>query len=270
MGDIFMKKIYTIGSFSGWRDQLAGKLSEEYELDDPRGHSQSSIARLVTDDMNSAMDCPISLIYTPKGKRAGTMSYAELGAAKAMGNCIISVNENESGDNFVSHIANYNFGSFDEAYNRLNGFMRKDFDGLEVRDKTQSREPCNTILFTGELLGGFGGQITKEMDRGKEIIFPMAEELEVEIEKADLIVANFYRGHDENALFYMGAGYALKTPVIMLEGNSVPYPPLLGLARRVMVGEERFGQLDYYLENLKSQHVSDEAVVYYNLMKEFD
>jgi len=266
-----MDKIYTIGSFSGWRDEVEGKLSENYELDDPRKHSQSSIARLVTDDMNSAMNCPVSLIYTPRGKRAGTMSYAELGASWAMGNTIIAVDENTREDELISKISSYSFENFDDATWWLNNPGYNDNrEGLEVRDRTESREPYEGVLFAGNYNGI--GNIAEMLGKKKTFLGNMLEleKFDSIHNQIDLIVANFEKGHDKKALFYMGMGYALKIPTILVEGNSVPYPPLLGLARRVLVGDKRHEQLNYYLENLKSQHISDEAVVYYNLMKKFD
>ena len=262
-------KIYTIGSFSGWRDELAGKLSENYEFDDPRDHSQSSIARLVTDDMNSAMNCPISLIYTPEGKRAGTMSYAELGAAWAMGNGIVSVDENEKPDRIINTISREYYKNFDAMAKSLNdhGYCDRG-EGLEIRDRTESEEICRHVM----LVGNHDDELVDSLSRtGKSMFVDPDPDYFADVQdQVDLIVANFDKGHDSRGLFYMGVGYATKTPVIMVEGNSVPYPPLLGLARRVMVGDKRHEQLAFYLENLKSQHVSEEAVVYYNLMKKFD
>jgi hypothetical protein len=91
-------------------------------------------------------------------------------------------------------------------------------------------------------------------------------------DKLDLMVVNFDSGkkHDPKALFYMGVADATGVPVLLLEGNSIPYPPLLGLARRVLFGECRFEQAIEYLSNLGSQHISDEALVYYDLMKKFN
>ncbi len=263
-------KIYTIGSFSGWRDKVGANLSDAYEFDDPRNHSQSSIARLVTDDMSSAMNCPISLIYTPDGKRAGTMSYAELGASWASGNTIISVDENYDREELVREVSQLSTDNFGDATRFLNGNkFYKRAGKLKVRDRTESKEPYREVLFTGGPCQE--GILRKVLSTGRRtIINPEPRYFEPVSEDVDLIVTNFQKGHDKTGLFYMGVGYALKIPVIMVEGNSVPYPPLLGLSRRVMVGEKRFEQLDYYLENLESQHIAEEAKVYYNLMKKFD
>ena len=89
------KKVYPIGSFGGnWRDYLIKNLPE-LSFDDPRDHDQSSVTRYSFSDMNSAMECPVAIVYLAEGKRAGTMSYCELGASRAYGNCIVVVDENE-------------------------------------------------------------------------------------------------------------------------------------------------------------------------------
>ncbi|MBU2576357.1 MAG: hypothetical protein KKF50_01410 [Nanoarchaeota archaeon] len=263
-------KVYTIGNFSGWRNELHGKLSKNFEFDDPRNHSQSSIARLVTDDMASAMNCPVSLIYTPKGKRVGTMSYAELGASWARGNFIISVDENFPSEDIISKVSDYNFENFSEATDFLNNSKWERGERMKSRDRTKSREPYRSVLFAGNLekFSGLVGRIT--LKKKNSLLDPDPDYFEAVHDQVDLIIANFDGEHDPKGLFYMGVSYALKIPVIMVEGNSVPYPPLLGLARRVMVGEKRLEQLEYYLENLKSQHVSDEALVYYDLMRKFN
>jgi len=198
------------------------------------------------------------------------MSYAELGAAWASGNCIVSVDENDERDEIVRNIARLSGGTFEDATKFLNleGVYGKQGQ-LDIRDRTESKDPYREVLFTG---GSYpGGIVKKVLGTGRRVMVdPEPKYFEPVSKDVDLIVTNFENGHDKTGLFFMGVGYALKIPVIMLEGNSVPYPPLLGLARRVMVGEKRFEQLDYYLENLESQHISDEAVIYYNLMKKFD
>ena len=97
-------------------------------------------------------------------------------------------------------------------------------------------------------------------------------DLENFAENFDIIVTNFSGGkpHNPVGLFHMGVGYATKVPILELEGNSAPYPPLLGLARRVLIGMDRFEHAEYYLKELGSQHINDESTVYYRLMKKFN
>ena len=76
--------------------------------------------------------------------------------------------------------------------------------------------------------------------------------------------------YDKKALFAMGLAYATHIPVVELEGNNVIYPPLPGFSRRPFVGKDRFEHAQEYLTNLESQHISDEALVYYELMKKFN
>jgi hypothetical protein len=262
-------KVYTIGSFSGWRDSLKEQLSDDYVMVDPRDHRQSSIARLVTDDMDASMNCPVSLVYIPEGKRAGTMSYAELGASWASGNYIISANENIGDGGIIESVASLHCSSMDDAIDYLEKYrFHKSNNNMKVLNRTQSQDPCVHVLFAGDETGVIDSRL-KEFGKSA-LINPKPDYFEKIHNQVDLIVANFDKGHQENGLFYMGAGYALGIPVVMLEGNNVPYPPLLGLARRVMVGEKRKEQLEFYLENLGSQQVGDEALVYYDLMKKFN
>ena len=222
--------------------------------------------------MRAAIDSDFSLVYTAKGKRAGTMSYAELGGAQAMGKCIISVNENTVKDNLIHSIASYNFSSLDEATMTINDkdFFRS-YSTMKVRDKTKSSNECKNVLFCGDLeninktiLRANLGYKNIQLGRSAEEIYTNAR-----FNDSDLIVVNFEKGWKPEGLLAMGIGYALKIPVLELEGNNIPYPPLMGLARRVLTGEKRFEQAREYIQNLKSQHISDEALVYYDLMKKF-
>jgi hypothetical protein len=264
-------KIYPIGSFSGWRDEFINKFSN-FNWDDPRNHIQSSIAKLDYSDMSGAMNCSISFIYMAENKRAGTMSYAELGASRAKGNCIIAFDEDNTKDDLISKISSHYITSRDELENLLNGHnYSKKFSEIQPMDKTANHKPYESVLFTGDVYS-MGPLINKTLKDKKVFVNKSLDDLDNFSDEIDLIVVNFDKGkkHDKKGLFFMGMGYALDIPVIELEGNVIPYPPLLGLARRALVGKDRFKQAEHYLKNLKSQHITDEALVYYDLMKKFN
>jgi hypothetical protein len=106
--------IYMIGGFSGWRQEFIDKLPN-VEFDNPINHEQSSITRLNYSDMHSAANKP-SLAYIPEGQRLGTMSYCELGVARAAGMPIIYVDENNEKDSVLEKIATYRFDTKENAF----------------------------------------------------------------------------------------------------------------------------------------------------------
>lgn len=271
-------EIYLIGSFTNpcWRQEFIDNVPN-VKFDNPIHHEQSSITKLNYSDMNSA-STKSSLAYVPQGKRLGTMSYAELGAARASGQTIISVDENpsESKDSILERIASHEFQSKKEAMEFLlkNSNKFKSFEPIEVIDKTKIKEEWKSLLFTGNYNLDVNQTLFKHsvLDSKKINIYDSSKfNLQNFSKDYDLLVVNFNKEdkHSPEALFLMGIAYQTKVPIILLEGHSIPYPPLLGLARRVLVGENRFEHLEEYLKNLESQHISDEALVYYNLMNKF-
>lgn len=261
------KQIYLIGGFSGWRKDFTENLPN-VEFDNPINHNQSSITKLNYSDMSSASSKP-SLAFVPYSKRLGTMSYAELGAARAAGQPIISVDENEMKDSILEHICSYNFQSKQEAYEFLktNPKLVSKYNPIPSINKTKTKEPCKNVLL-------YGFDKIPEIDNKNMFITQdnMRYSIDDFSKENDLLVLNFDKGkkHSPEGLFLMGLAYKTEVPVILLEGNDIPYPPLMGLARRVMIGENRFDHLEEYLNNLESQHISDEAIVYYNLMSKFN
>ncbi|HKL23280.1 MAG TPA: hypothetical protein VJ895_00850 [Candidatus Nanoarchaeia archaeon] len=260
-------EIYMIGGFTGWRKEFIENVPN-VNFDNPINNNQSSIARLITDDMGAA-SIKSSLAYIEKNKRLGTMSYAELGTARAAGKPIISVDENEIKDSILEHICSYDFQTKEDCYKFLsdNPKLISKYNPIQKINKTKSKEPCKNVLLCG-------------FDRLPEIensnMFLTQDKMRYAIEdfskENDLLVVNFDKGkkHSPEGLFLMGLAYKTEIPIVLLEGNEIPYPPLVGLARRVMVGKNRFNHLNEYLTNLKSQHIEDESMVYYNLMKKFN
>lgn len=268
-------KIYPLGSFAndGWRDEFIEKFPQ-YDFDDPRNHNQSSIAKLVWSDMNSAMTCPISIVYLQKDKRAGTFSYSELGASRAMGNTIIAFDEDNSKEELISKIASHYTTSKKVLEHLLNGelYVPK-FNPIKPLNKTVSHDEYKSILFAGDVYSGPMKNIINEMSKTKKVFVDKSlNKLDNFSKEIDLVVVNFDQGkpHDKKGLFFMGLSYALDIPILEIEGNPIIYPPLAGLARRTLDKPERFIQAEQYLKNLSSQHIEEEALVYYALMKKFN
>lgn len=273
-----MEKIYLIGSFTNpdWREEIIKKIPNR-KFENPINHDQSSITRLNYSDMEAAKNGP-SIAYVQQGKRLGTMSYAELGVARASGKSIISIDENpkEKKDSILEKIASYEFNSKEESIDFLNQnlFISSKYKPIPIINKTQNKDEMSSIIFAGD----YNLEVDEMLHRNLSFIeknisnFNVDSDIENFSTKNDILVVNFdkHKKHNPEALFAMGLAYQTKVPIILLEGNQIPYPPLLGLARRVMYGENRFSHIKEYLKNLKSQHISDEALVYYNLMNKFN
>jgi hypothetical protein len=268
------EEIYLVGGFTGWRKDFINALPN-IKFDNPIDHPQSSITKLNYSDTGSATIKP-SLAYIEKGSRLGTMSYSELAVGRTTARPIIAVDENEIKDPILDLIASYKFENKQDAYNFLsqNPKLISNQNLIPQIDKTKSTEEYKSILFAGD----FNKQIDELLHEQSAVygrncdVFNLKNNLEKIPEKYDLILVNFENEnkHDPNALFLMGLGFQSKVPIIHLEGHNIPYPPLLGLARRVMIGPNRIEHAREYLKNLKSQHIKDEALVYYHLMKKFN
>jgi hypothetical protein len=147
------------------------------------------------------------------------------------------------------------------------------YQPLKIDDKTLSTKSIKGFVFAGDHINIDREDLNSIFKFRKYSFF---DDVEIGMnnlqDHGDLLIANFENGkkHNKKALFAMGVAYQTKTPTILLEGNNIPYPPLLGLARRVMTGE---GKIDYtiqYLRNIRSQHIKNEALTYYYLMKQFN
>jgi len=108
----------------------------------------------------------------------------------------------------------------------------------------------------------FSGQVKK-----RSMIESDLESLE-DFGSVDLTVVGFPRGtRDKKSVFFMGLSYALETPVVMIEKNPILYPPLVGMVRRIFVGDEGEKTVVEYLSQLSCQDISIEAKVMYGLFK---
>jgi hypothetical protein len=256
------KRIYLAGSFYDFRDRIIEALPD-MEFSDPRTHRQNSIAQLVEDDMKDAAECPVMFACFPRGKARGTMTYAEIGAAKAKGNYIIIADENEQTDYNLNKIADLKFNKIDEAIE----FIKHVECGKNGREiiKTSPDDKFRIFLTTNH---EYTEGLEKIAQNGKKIITSKEIDSVAECNHMDLIVAHFPKGleRDRRAIFMMGMSYSIGIPICILDENPIIYPPLAGLARRIFTQKEPF--LDY-LNMLKSQKIDDEAKVMYHLFEKY-
>ncbi len=269
-------RIYLIGSFFDFRDKIIESLPQ-YEFSDPRTHRQSCMAKLVSDDMGQAESCPVSLFVLPKGKRPGTMSYAEIGAAAANNNHILVADENEQQDALLKKLARNHFSNLDDAIAFLNTNPK-----FEINNKPRiimKKYPAvlgpieikmNNIYFCGtkdqQLMETIAKAQEKRPDRKYIISSDDVFKDFQSIGSYDLIVVNF-PGEvewDRKACFMMGGAYAHDIPVLLREEKDWRYPPFQALVRRHTRTLE--GVLEYVTE-VNDQHINKEAVNMYNFFK---
>ena len=201
------------------------------------------------------------------------MSYAELGASRAKGNCIMAIDKNKKEDSLIKKIASHYYTDQDRAIEFLKKGEFRDDKNLPInyQNKTNLTTPYNSILFTGDLEEM--AQLIEELSSKKKThTRPTHEEIQNFTQNFDLVVVNFRAGDllNKYGLYHMGIAYATGVPIIMLEGNKIPYFPLPGLARRTFVGNEKFDMARDYLTRLSSQHINDEAKVCYELFKKYN
>ncbi len=260
------KKIYLAGSFLNFRDKIIAALGYKYEFADPRKNRQHSIATLVVDDMGGAEECPILLACFPKDKPRGKMTYGEIGGSRAKGNYIIIADETGKRDTFLDSISNYKLNKIDDAIN----FLKENNPGRNVsRAITKKQNKDNKLrMFLATNIEYFK-EIEKvyQNDENKVLMYGDFEDLK-NFGKADLTIVHFPKGGNRNkkAIFFMGASYALKIPIVMIEENPIIYPPLAGLPRRIFTEKEI--ALDYLIR-LNSQEIQDEAKVMYSLFQKY-
>ena len=256
------KRIYLAGSFYDFRDKVIESLPE-IKFSDPRTHRQNSIAQLVEDDMKDAVECPIMFACFPKGKSRGTMTYAEIGAARAKGNYIIIADENEQIDYKLNEMADVKFNKIEEAIEFIKN-VECEKNRNEIVKKHLDDNFRIFLTTTPEYTTG----LEKIAQNGKKIVTCKNIESVEDCSHMDLTVAHFPRGLKRNkqAVFFMGMSYSMSIPICILDENPIIYPPLAGLARRIFTQKEPF--LDY-LNMLKSQKIDDEAKVMYQLFEKY-
>ena len=259
------ESIYLAGVFSDWRDGFRERL-QRYDIKDPRHHRQQAIAKLVEDDMNAAQHSDIILAYFPKGEVRGTMTYAEMGAARARGKCIITVDE-DGENSFFGKVASYSFRDKEEAFALLeSGKYEPKFN----RIKKESDGICRSVLFAGAL-SKFSSTIS-EVAKTKTCRTDYdASNLESFAKDVDITVVKFDdKEGKKEAIFYMGLSYALKIPIILCTSNPVIYAPLAGLSRRIFTGPKQREIVEKYLNSLHEQNIESEFKIYQKLRKEYN
>lgn len=259
-------RIYLAGSFYGYRDEII-KALPEYSFSDPRTHRQSSIAKLVMDDMTEAEKCPVLYAYFPKGKARGVMTYAEIGCSVTKGNHLIVVDENEQKDSLLEKLAEHYFTNFQESLN----FLKEGIKPVKKKNqKKTASTACSKVYLCGSTEHGLqrAVELAKRAGAKKEFILK-SDPLEdfKKIKDYDLIVVHFpaHIERDRHACFFMGAAWYHDIPVLLLDENKPwKYPPLQGLARRH--SEDLTGVLDYLIE-VEDLSINEEAVKMYEFFK---
>lgn len=263
------KKIYLAGSFHGYRDEII-KALPNHSFSDPRKHRQSSVAKLVVDDMTEAETCPVLFGYFPKGKSRGTMTYAEIGASVAKNNYIIIVDEDDNPDYLLENIADKHFKSFDKGLEFLseNNIPKKETNNISKKESSL----CKKVYLCGSIDHGLKRivDIAKSAGSKKEYIFKSEDTAKDfdSIGTYDLIIPHFpsHMERDRHACFFMGAAWPHDISVLLIDENEPwKYPPLQGLARR---HSNLLGALDYIL-NVEDLDIKKEAVNMYEFFKGF-
>ncbi|MCR4327636.1 MAG: hypothetical protein NUV46_03580 [Nanoarchaeota archaeon] len=269
--------IYLVGSFTNpeWRDEFINKFPE-IKWVDPRNNPQSSMAKVVFTDLNSSIETPSTLCYIPFGKNsAGTTSYSEVGASRVKGNSIITVDESgrNKKESLLKKVSSYYFFSKNESFNFLKrGDLSSKITEIVPLKNPSLMDSYKNVYVAGDLTP-LTETVVKLKKMGKKINCNLKVDELDKFKETDLMIINFDKGNGYNkkeALYFMGVSYALNIPIILVDENPVNYPTLPAIARRTFHKEGRFEELNYYLDRLKSLKISDEALVYYDLMTHFN
>ncbi|MFH1249123.1 MAG: hypothetical protein V1660_03135 [archaeon] len=255
-------KIYLAGSFFDFRDRIISQLSG-YEFSDPRKHRQHAISATVEDDMKEAQECPIVLACFPAGKTKGTMTYAEIGASKINGNYLIVADETDEPDNLLDSVSDIKVSSIDHAIRLIKS--NTEFKSKQNKIEKKENRGLKVLIATNNNFY----QEAKRLNSDRKTIVNINNIKKLEdLADIGLTVVNFPKGEkrDKKSIFFMGASYSLKIPVIMIDENPIIYPPLAGLSRRIFTKSNV--ALDY-LENINSQEIDNEAKLMYDLFKKY-
>ncbi|MBW3013233.1 hypothetical protein KY340_03420 [Candidatus Woesearchaeota archaeon] len=257
--------IYLIGSYSGFRDRIIAALPE-FSFADPRNQRQSSVAKLVCDNLDMARKCRIALAFHP-----GVMSFVEMGAVATYGNNLIAVDEGRKHPS-LERIAGFYFTNLNEAIDLL-----KAKPDLPVKKKnivskypagSRERIEINRVLICGsqtpELVG-----VVKRAEKARpdrEFVFRTDTFREFSnIATYDLLVVNFPgdRDWDRHACLLMGAASAYDISILLMDEHDWKYPPLQAVARR----QGTVNVLYEYLTEVDDLNVSSEALNMYDFFQ---
>lgn len=271
------EKVYLIGSFTNpdWREDFSEKFPNTKWIN-PKNNPQDSMAKVVFSDLEASKNNH-SLCYIPKGKDSvGTTSYSELGAARASGKAIISVDESgrEEKEKILEQISSYYFFNKKDSFN----FLEKEVIKSKYPKIISNRNPIEkdhyeNVYFAGNLDSEEMWDINiKLRKKGKNISSGLNPNQLEEFKENDMLVVNFdyQKPYDKKALYFMGAAFALSIPTLLIDGNPANYPTLPSMARRTFHGEKKFEMANFYFDLLESLRINDEALVYYKLMNKFN
>ena len=264
-------KIYLIGSYHGFRDGIIEALPD-YTFADPRTHRQSSVAKLVCDDLQEADESPIALAVFPHGKSRGVMSYVEMGVSFTRKNHLIVVDENEDYDPLLKKLADNHFNNLDTAID----YLRAQPDFKILKSDIESKYPagCNQPIGLNKVL--ICGTITEELETlvgqakktrsDREFVLGGDTYKELsDISEYDLVAVNFPGDSDwdRNACLLMGGTYAHDISILLIDGHDWKYPPLQAVARRHCT----INTLFEYLTEVDDLNISAEAGNMYTFFK---
>lgn len=264
-------KIYLIGSFHEFRDRIIEALPG-FSFADPRTHRQSSVAKLVCDDLQAAEESPVALAVFPAGKSRGVMSYVEIGVSYTNGNHLIVVDEDENCDPLLKKLADSHFSRIDDAIDYLGtqpGFRISKRD-IKSKYPAGSKEPVplNKVYICGTITEDLETVVRQARQKRPDRDFVLGGDTYQElnnIARYDLVVAHFPGNldWDRNACLIMGGAYAHDISILLIDEHDWKYPPLQAVARR----HGTIDNLPEYLTEVNDLNISEEARSMYEFFK---
>jgi hypothetical protein len=272
-------RIYLIGSYGkGYRDKIITALPER-SFADPRDQRQSSVAKLVCDNLQMAKECPIALAYNP-----GIMSFVEMGAVVTHGNYLIVVDPDRrhsinGGHPLIPHknlileqIAGSLFRELDGAIEFLQSNPNLPKKDTEIVSKypAGSREniPMNKVLVCGTGTQELTEAIRRAKKARPDREFYFGTDILKEFSRMsdyDLLVVNFPgdKEWDKHACLLMGAASAHDISILLIDEHDWKYPPLQAVARRHCTVDV----LHEYLTEVDDLNISSEARAMYRFFQ---
>jgi hypothetical protein len=272
--------INLVGSYHGFRDEIINALPG-YPIKDPRMNRQTATAKIVIDDLTNAEQSDICFVVAPRGKSRGVMTYVEIGDSYAHGKYIINVDENDLPDSFLISFSDKSFTSLKDG---LDFILNNNFESENKREippdvgyanslkKASQARPLNIFLH-GSLQNGLKEIMHQKLESKieKKFFIPSQDGFtDFELFRViDYLAVHFPKGYEINrqACFFMGVAWAYSIPIVLIEENAVPYPPLQAVARRQFRGLKP--ALDY-LSLLETPEVEKESTLMYQLFQKYN
>lgn len=272
--------INLVGSYHGFRDEII-KALPGYPLRDPRRNRQTATAKIVIDDLANAEESDICFVVAPRGKSRGVMTYVEIGDSYAHGKYVINVDENEVPDQFLITFSDKSLTNLRDG---IEFILNNNFKLEKKRDvppntgyanslkKASERRPLNIFLH-GSLQNGLKEIMHHKLEnRIQKNFFTPSNDAFTDFElfrEIDYLIVHFPKGEEINrqACFFMGVSWAYNIPIIVIEENPVPYPPLQAVARRQFRNLKP--ALDY-ISLLETPEVENESTLMYQLFQKYN